>query len=101
MRPLSGNLDGVSRKKTVMDTTARQIAKSLSWQLLGLASVTCIGWFFTGSLVASGGIAISGAATGLVLFVLHEKVWAQISWGRRMFAARLDHRDVKGPGGPE
>lgn len=67
-----------------METPKRTFAKSLTWQALGLLTGTFIGWLFTGSLTAGGGIALTGAATGVVFFVLHERVWLRVRWGRRM-----------------
>ncbi|MCB1480284.1 MAG: DUF2061 domain-containing protein [Rhodobiaceae bacterium] len=65
-----------------LETTARTIVKSVSWQLMGLITMSVIGYAFTRSFSAGGGIAIAGAATGLVTFVIHEKIWGQVRWGR-------------------
>jgi len=44
--------------------------------------MSAVAFMFTGSLGASSGIALSGAAVGLVSYVLHEKAWSWIAWGR-------------------
>ena len=65
-----------------METTARTIVKSVSWQLMGLITMSLIGYAFTRSFSAGGGIAVAGAVTGLVTFVIHEKIWDRVCWGR-------------------
>ena len=66
-----------------MESPARSIVKAITWQLLGLVTMTALAWLATGSLAAAGGLAISGALSGFVCFILHERLWARISWGRR------------------
>jgi uncharacterized membrane protein len=65
-----------------MESPTRSIVKAVTWQLLGLLTMTLLAWFATGSLSAAGGLAISAAAVGFVCFVLHERIWARIPWGR-------------------
>lgn len=65
-----------------MDTPTRTIAKAVSWQLLGLFSMAVIGWFFTGSLAAAGSMAVVTTLCGSVCYVLHERAWNRIAWGR-------------------
>ena len=66
-----------------MDTPRRMICKSVTWQIAGLVSMTLIGLIFTGSLTASGGIAIAGSAAGFSSYFVHELVWSKIAWGRK------------------
>lgn len=66
-----------------MDTTRRTVAKAVSWQLLGLVVMTGLGAAFTGSAAAGGALALSSAAVGVLGYILHEKLWARIGWGRR------------------
>lgn len=65
-----------------MDTPVRSIVKALTWQLIGLLTMTLLAWIATGSLTAAGGLALGAAATGFVCFILHERIWARIRWGR-------------------
>ncbi|PJK29583.1 DUF2061 domain-containing protein [Minwuia thermotolerans] len=67
-----------------METTARTLAKALSWQTSGLIVMTLIGYIFTGSISAGGGIAAVSATTGFAAYFLHERVWAGVGWGRRL-----------------
>ena len=66
-----------------MDSHVRTVAKAVSWQLVGIIVMTLIGYAFTGSIGESGGFAVVAAASGLVMYVIHERLWARIRWGRR------------------
>ena len=66
-----------------METTRRAIAKAVTWQLMGLVVMTAITYAITGSVAEGGLVAIVGAATGLATYVLHERVWSEIAWGRK------------------
>jgi len=65
-----------------MDSTIRLIAKSVTWQVAGFFVMMLIGFVFTGSLIASGGIAIAGSVPAFVSYFVHELFWSRISWGR-------------------
>jgi uncharacterized membrane protein len=65
-----------------MDRPVRTVAKALSWQALGLITMTGITYAITGSVTEGGLIAGVGAITGMFSFILHERVWTRISWGR-------------------
>ena len=64
------------------ESRIRSIAKALTWQLIGLVTMTLIALIVTGDLKASGGLALTSAATGFLCFILHERIWARIPWGR-------------------
>ncbi|MEM1383148.1 MAG: DUF2061 domain-containing protein [Pseudomonadota bacterium] len=65
-----------------MEKTERTIAKAVSWQLLGLGVMALIGYAITGSVAQSGALAAVTSAVGFVSYVVHERVWARIGWGR-------------------
>lgn len=68
--------------ETQRETGARTLAKALSWQGVGLATMTAIGFAFTGSASAGGALALASAAVGLVAYMAHERIWGRIAWGR-------------------
>lgn len=70
-----------------MDSKTRILIKAITWQVMGLFSMMLIGFLFTGSLAASGGIAVVGAVTGFVCYFVHEIAWSKISWGRGILSA--------------
>ncbi len=65
-----------------MDSTKRTIAKAVSWQTLGIFSMTLLGYINIGSFVAALSLAVSASLTSFFVFFLHEKVWNSIRWGR-------------------
>lgn len=65
-----------------MDTTTRLVAKSITWQISGLVMMTLIGYLFTNSIAASGGIALASALIGFLSYFVHEMVWSKVGWGR-------------------
>ena len=71
-----------------MDSTIRLFTKAVTWQVAGFFSMMLIGFLFTGSIAASGGIAFVGAIAGFVCYFLHELVWARISWGKGVAPAQ-------------
>jgi len=77
-----------------MERPIRSIVKALTWQGLGLLSMTGITYLMTGSLLTGGAVALSGAASGAALYVLHERAWARIRWGLAD-AGRLAARDAR------
>ena len=66
------------------DSPIRSIVKALTWQAMGLFVMMLISWAVTGSVTAGGMIAVLGAASGMVTYILHERLWARIGWGRRL-----------------
>lgn len=65
-----------------METPTRSLIKGISWQVVGLITMTALAYAMTGDVAASGSIAVLSAVTGLVCFFIHERVWARIRWGR-------------------
>lgn len=66
------------------ETPLRSVVKAVTWQALGLVVMTAISWLVTGSVAAGGAIALLGALTGTVTYVMHERLWARVPWGRRL-----------------
>jgi uncharacterized membrane protein len=65
-----------------METPKRSLAKAIVWQVLGLISMTLIGWIVTGSAALAGGLALMNMSVGFVAYLLHERAWAHIPWGK-------------------
>ncbi|MBV0911401.1 DUF2061 domain-containing protein [Anianabacter salinae] len=65
-----------------METRRRTIVKAIVWNIIGLATMSLVGWLATGSVAAGGGIAVVNTAVGFTLYILYERVWAGIRWGR-------------------
>ncbi|SEK34651.1 DUF2061 domain-containing protein [Roseivivax marinus] len=65
-----------------METRARTWVKAIGWQVLGIAVMTLLGVLVTGSVGAGGTLALASAGLGLITYVLYERLWARITWGR-------------------
>ena len=66
-----------------MDTSRRTITKAIIWNLIGLATMACVGFAATGSFAVGGVMALVNAALGLMMYVIYERVWNRVQWGRR------------------
>ncbi|WP_107497398.1 DUF2061 domain-containing protein [Thalassobius sp. I31.1] len=65
-----------------MDTPKRTWTKAILWQTLGLFSMLVVGFLFTGSIAVGGAMAVVNALIGLAVYILFERAWNRISWGR-------------------
>lgn len=65
-----------------METRRRSVVKALVWNAMGLAMMTLVGLLATGSAALGGMVALVNTAIGLTMYVIYERVWAGISWGR-------------------
>lgn len=65
-----------------METNTRVVTKAVCWQASGLLVMSLLGYAFTGSLGQGGALALASTLIGFVFYVLHEKLWARVQWGR-------------------
>lgn len=66
-----------------MESRTRSLAKAFSWQFLGLFTMSTIGYAFTGSLSSGGALALVSAAVGFFTYLMHERAWSGVEWGKR------------------
>jgi uncharacterized membrane protein len=80
-----GALSQHTRNRTggLMETRIRSIVKALIWQVIGLSIMAVVGILITGSLSAGGAMALINTALGFVTYLVYERAWARIHWGRR------------------
>ncbi|QIE57354.1 DUF2061 domain-containing protein [Pikeienuella piscinae] len=65
-----------------MDSTQRTLAKTCTWQISGLIVMTLVTYAVTGSLIEGGTVALIGTVLGAFSYAIHERLWAQVRWGR-------------------
>ncbi|MCQ0094084.1 DUF2061 domain-containing protein [Roseovarius sp. M141] len=65
-----------------MERPKRTMVKAIIWNLNGLLVMSLVGYAMTGSAGIGGVMAVVNTAIGLSLYVLYERVWSRISWGR-------------------
>lgn len=57
--------------------------KAVLWNVVGLATMTIVGLVLTGSAAVGGVMALINTGIGLICYVIYERVWANVGWGRR------------------
>ena len=67
-----------------MESRTRSLVKATIWTLIGLLVMSMIGLIFTGSLVTGGIMAGVNSLIGLGTYLIYERVWASVSWGRNV-----------------
>ena len=65
-----------------METKQRSLVKALLWTLLGVVTMSLVGLYFTGSLAVGGAMAAVNACLGFLTYLVYERVWALVRWGR-------------------
>ncbi|MEM6897535.1 MAG: DUF2061 domain-containing protein [Pseudomonadota bacterium] len=65
-----------------METKTRSLLKSVIWSLIGLMVMAAVGYVATGSLVTGGAMALVNAMIGFLTYLIYERIWAGIRWGR-------------------
>ncbi|KAA9005714.1 DUF2061 domain-containing protein [Histidinibacterium aquaticum] len=65
-----------------METRTRSVVKAVLWTLLGLVVMSIVGFIATGSALTGGAMALANATLGFLSYLIYERVWANISWGR-------------------
>jgi len=65
-----------------MDTPLRTVVKAISWQLLGLIVITLISYSHTGSIRSAISLASTSAILGTISYIIHERLWQRIRWGK-------------------
>jgi uncharacterized membrane protein len=65
-----------------METRQRTLVKALVWNMIGLTVMALVGLIATGSLAVGGAIAAVNTGVGFATYVIYERIWARIAWGR-------------------
>jgi uncharacterized membrane protein len=59
---------------------ARSLAKTITWRLVAALDTFAISYMVTGSFGWAGSIVGIEAATKMVLYYAHERVWSHVPW---------------------
>ncbi len=65
-----------------METARRTFVKSITWQAMGIVTMTGLSYPHTGSVIGALSLATSASLTGFFCFFLHERLWSRVHWGR-------------------
>ncbi len=66
-----------------METRGRTLIKALIWQAIGLSVMALVGWAVTGSAMLGGTLAVINTVLGFLTYVVYERIWARVAWGRQ------------------
>jgi uncharacterized membrane protein len=66
------------------ETLRRSIAKSLVWRATGILILGTLSYLLTGDWREAGAIAVTFNAISMSLYVLHERIWNRVQWGRHV-----------------
>lgn len=66
-----------------METGKRTLVKTIIWQIVGLVTMSLVGFAITGSLISGGALALANTGVGIVTYITYERIWSRVSWGRR------------------
>lgn len=67
----------------MIETTARSVAKTISWRITGSGATFAISYAILGDFAVSGTIALIQLTFNTLLYFVHERIWNFIQWGRR------------------
>lgn len=65
-----------------METHKRSFVKAFIWNVIGLITMTMVGLVATGSITTGGTMALINTALGFACYLIYERVWTRIAWGR-------------------
>ncbi|MEP2717677.1 DUF2061 domain-containing protein [Pseudophaeobacter sp.] len=65
-----------------METRRRSLVKALVWNAIGFISMVSVGIAATGSASLGGTMALINTALGFGCYVIYERIWTRINWGR-------------------
>jgi uncharacterized membrane protein len=65
-----------------MDSSARSLAKAVSYRVLGSAGTALIVFIFSGNMPLSAGVGAIDMVLKIVLYFVHERIWNYIPYGR-------------------
>ena len=67
------------------DTSARSLAKTVSWRITGSGATFAISYIVLGDATVSGTIAVIQLTFNTALYFIHERIWNRIKWGQKHF----------------
>ena len=67
-----------------METRKRSLVKAVIWNLMGLMMMSLVGLVATGSAAVGGAMALVNTAIGFTLYLVYERVWSRVRWGRHV-----------------
>lgn len=70
------------KNKRYAEKHSRSLIKSISYRMVSIIADSIAAYFFTRDVALSAGIVILVNGYSTILYYLHERIWANIHWGR-------------------
>lgn len=70
-------------KHNAAEKHSRSLIKAISYRILSITADSIAAYFFTKDVLLSAGIVILINSYSTILYYIHERVWANIHWGRK------------------
>jgi uncharacterized membrane protein len=80
---LQSKRDCAGRLARWTETHARSLAKAVSWRATGSLDTFIVAFVITGSTKLAGSVAVAEILTKILIYYLHERIWAWVPWGKR------------------
>ena len=83
--PVSDGIDARAKTKLSRwtESHARSFAKAVSWRATGSLDTFLIAFLITGNPKVAGSVAVTEILTKILIYYLHERVWAWVPWGKK------------------
>jgi len=65
------------------DLHRRTWAKVITWRIWMLITNTLVGWAVTGNITTGLSIGVGTLVVNTIFYLLHERLWNLIDWGKR------------------
>ena len=72
------------------ESATRSVFKALSWRVIASLTTTLLVYAFTGRTDVAVTVGLLEAATKMVLYYFHERLWNRLSVGRQPVGRRAD-----------
>ncbi len=66
-----------------VETKRRTLVKAILWNVIGFTVMSLVGLLATGSAAVGGAMALANTVIGFLSYLVYERVWTRIDWGRR------------------
>lgn len=67
----------------MIDTSTRTLAKTISWRVIATITTYAVSYFISGDTLVASSIAGSQILINTTLYMIHERIWNKVSWGKR------------------
>jgi len=64
------------------DSSIRTLAKTVSWRAVATVASFAVSYILSNNIVLSSSIAGSQIIIQSFLYIIHERIWNKIQWGR-------------------